>query len=394
MEISARHVLLIEDSEPMADLVKASLTSAHGSFDLEWCRDLTSGLKKLRGFPFDIVVLELSLSDSSGIDTLLRVRHERPETPIVVLTRDEDQAKAMRGISEGAQDWVTKATLNPASLPRILHFAIERHNSSHPLPASRQGKILTFIGSKGGVGTTTVALNVAAALASSEYQTVATEWCWPRGHFSLYLAQKPAKDLSAIGTLAPRLITGSRLKRLAVAAYRNLTLLHGPQSAAEFHYLNPAQAEAFVKSLCEISDFTVIDLPNYPSAVSRAAVRHSAVTVVVLERSAESLVLANETLSMVQSWAGPDTLTTAVIVNKGGPVPSIAIEALYSQLHCNAAGMVSPSDELVPGFFGQVPITLSRPHTLAAESLVDIATRLASGHLHPETASKEVFVAK
>lgn len=383
MQNNLTRVLLIEGSGSIADSIRATL-STEGSFELEWCVDLTTGLKKLRGSPFDIVLLELSLADSAGIDTLVRVRNECLGTPIVVLTGDEDQTKALRAISEGAQDWVSKTAWNPASLPRILRFAMERHNnSSHPSSASRHGKILTFIGAKGGVGTTTVALNVASALASSEHQTIATEWCWPRGNFSLYLASRPATNLSAIGTLTPRSITGSLLKKLAVTSSRNLLLLHGPQSAAEFHYLNPAQAEGFVNGLCQIADFAVIDLDPHPNAVSRAAVRNSAVVVVVLERSAESLALANETLSMVRSWAGPDTSTTAVLVNKGGPAPSVGLDELRSQLQCSVVGIVSPSAEPVPGFCRQVPITASRPKTLAAESLIDIATQLVSQQLQP-----------
>ena len=51
-----------------------------------------------------------------------------------------------------------KAACNPASLPRILRFAIERHNSGRPAVTAKEGKLLTFIGARGGAGTTTVAL--------------------------------------------------------------------------------------------------------------------------------------------------------------------------------------------------------------------------------------------
>ena len=295
------NVLLIEDSNSVAASVIASLATAE-SFDVEWCTDLTSSLKKLRTATFDIVLLELCLADSAGIDTLVRVRNECPDVPVVVLTAD-DQVGAMHAISEGAQDWITKDTWNPGSLPRILRFAIARHKNSHPPVLGKKGNIFTFIGAKGGVGTTTVALNVAAALAASQRLTVATEWCWPRGNFSLYLSERQARNYGIIGGLRPRSITGSRLKKLAVTPYHNLMLLHGPQTADDFAYLNPAQANAFVNGLREIADYVVFDLPPHPSAVSRAAVQNSSVVVIVLERNRDSLLLANEGLSMVRSWA-------------------------------------------------------------------------------------------
>jgi len=380
MDDCPRQVLLIENSESVAGQVQNSLAKA-GSFDLQRSENLTTGLNRLRTSSFDVVVLDLSLPESKGIDTLVAVRNECPDTPIVVLGDDEDPSIGMRVLSEGAQDYITKATWNPASLPRILRFGIERHNTGRPSVTAKDGKLLTFIGAKGGAGTTTVCLNVAAALASPDHTTIATEWCWPRGNFSLYLGEQPARSLSAIGTLPPRAITKSVLKSLLVTTSNNLMLLHGPQTAAEFQYWNPAQAEAFVASLLQIADFAVMDLPPHPSAVSRVAVHNSSTVVVVLERNPESVVLANETLSMVRSWAAGGAAITAVVVSKGGSATAMALDDIRSQLRCGIVGVVPPSTEPVPGFSRQLPITISRRGTLPADTLTDIAKRLASKQL-------------
>jgi len=349
-------------------------------FAVEWTESLTSGLNQLRSSSYDAVLLDLSLPDGSGIDSLIAVRNQCPDTPIVVLAADEDQGMAMRAVSEGAQDCVAKTTWNPSSLPRILRFAIERHKTGRPSIAAKTGKILTFIGAKGGAGTTTVALNVAAALVSPDHITIATEWCWPRGNFSLYLSEQPARNLGAIGTLPPRAITASVLKSL-ITTSNNLKVLHGPQTAAEFHYLSPGQAEALVAGLSQISDFAVIDLPPHPSAVSRVAVRSSSRVVVVLERNADSVLLANETLAMVRSWAGLETTIAAAVVSKGESTIAMAVDDIRSQLRCGIIGVVPPCVEPVPGFLKQVPITISRQDTLAADILADIARRLASEQL-------------
>ena len=380
MDDFAKHVLLIENSGSVAHQVQSSLSNA-GSFDLQCSETLTSALNRLRNSSFDVVVLDLSLPDSKGIDTLVAVRNECPDTPIVVLGDDEDPDIGMQVVSEGAQDYVTKATWNPASLPRILRFGIERHNRGRPSVTAKDGRLLTFIGAKGGAGTTTVALNVAAALASPKRTTLATEWCWPRGNFSLYLCEPPATNLSAIGTLRPRAITHSVLKSLLVTAPNNLMLLHGPQTAAEFRYLTPAQAEAFVCSLLQTADVTVMDLPPHPSAVSRVAIHHSSTVIVVLERNPESVVLANETLAMVRSWALGGTAIAAIVVSKGGSPTAMALEDIRSQLRCGIVGVVPPSTEPVPGFSRQLPITISRQGTLPADTLTDIAKRLASPQL-------------
>ena len=349
MDDSAKQVLLIENSEAVANQVESSVSKG-GAFELQLCRDLTSALNRLRISSFDVVVLDLSLPDSTGIASLIAVRNVCTDTPIVVLGEDQDPSVGLLVLSEGAQDYLSKATWNPASLPRILRYAIERHNTGRNLVTAHKGKLLTFIGAKGGAGTTTVALNIAAAIASPDHATVATEWCWPRGNFSLYLAQQPTSNLSAIGTLRPRAITKTILKHLLVTTSNNLMLLHGPQSAAEFQYWNPAQAEAFIACLLQLADFAIMDLPPHPSTVSRAAVQNSSTVVVVLERTPASIVLANEMFSMVRSWADGSTAVTAVLVSKGESAGVMTIDAIRSQLRCGIVGVVPPCTDPVPGF--------------------------------------------
>jgi Flp pilus assembly CpaE family ATPase len=380
MNECVRRILLIENSATVATQIETSLSSPE-SFDLQRSEDLTSGLNRLRSSSFDAVVLDLSLPDSQGFATLVAVRNECPETPIVVLGDDETPSTGVQVLSEGAQDYVTKAAWKPSSLPRILRFAIERHNTGRPAVTAKHGRLLTFMGARGGTGTTTVALNVAAALALLDHTTIAAEWCWPRGNFSLYLSEPPATNLGAIGTLPPRAITKSALKKLLVTVSNNLMLLHGPQAAAEFQYWNPAQAEAFVAGLLQIADFAVMDLPPHPSAISRVAVHHASTVVVVLERNAESVILANETLTMIRSWATGDTAITAVVVSKGGSATPMALDDIRSRLSCGIVGVVPPSTEPMPGFAKRLPITLSRQGTLPADALTDIAKRLASKQL-------------
>ncbi len=75
MDDFPRQVLLIENSEPVAGQIQSSLSKA-GSFDVQRSEDLTSGLNRLRISSFDVVVLDLSLPDSTGIATLIAVRNE------------------------------------------------------------------------------------------------------------------------------------------------------------------------------------------------------------------------------------------------------------------------------------------------------------------------------
>ena len=80
-------VLLIEDNPADVGLIREMLAEARDSaFELEHAERLAAGLKRLACGQIDVVLLDLSLPDSEGSETLSRVRDEAPKVPIVILT--------------------------------------------------------------------------------------------------------------------------------------------------------------------------------------------------------------------------------------------------------------------------------------------------------------------
>lgn len=84
------------------------------------------------------VLLDLSLPDSEGLDTLRAVRAVAPAVPIVVLTATDDEALALTAVREGAQDWVVKGSADPALIPRVVRHAIERRRAEQQLAESME----------------------------------------------------------------------------------------------------------------------------------------------------------------------------------------------------------------------------------------------------------------
>lgn len=121
------HVLLIEDNEDHADLVRLALDDTGQPPDLTWASSLPSGIQHLEGLGFDVVLLDLGLPGSTGIETLHRVREASPDTPIVVLTGIDDDVVGELAVQEGAQDFLTKSALSSTNLVRSIRYAIDRH---------------------------------------------------------------------------------------------------------------------------------------------------------------------------------------------------------------------------------------------------------------------------
>ena len=95
--------------------------------DLWWAERLSTGLKQLAEAEVDVVLLDLSLPDSQGLDTFLKLRAQAPEIPVIVVTGLDDEGLALKAAREGAQDYVLKSSASLQSLARLIRFTIERH---------------------------------------------------------------------------------------------------------------------------------------------------------------------------------------------------------------------------------------------------------------------------
>ncbi len=121
-------VLLVEDDLADARMAKHALTSI-GDFrcQVEHVTQLSTALERLKRGNMDLALVDLSLPDSTGINTFHSLMAEAPSVPLVVLTDVDDDEFALELVKRGAQDYLTKSALEPKVLGRSVRYAIERH---------------------------------------------------------------------------------------------------------------------------------------------------------------------------------------------------------------------------------------------------------------------------
>lgn len=105
------------------------LESRDRGFDVTVAATLEAGLRVLAAASFDVVLLDLTLPDSQGLDTCRRVVERAPRAPIVVLSGLQDYELAVQAVREGAQDYLPKGQISPDALTRSLAYAIERKHA-------------------------------------------------------------------------------------------------------------------------------------------------------------------------------------------------------------------------------------------------------------------------
>jgi diguanylate cyclase (GGDEF)-like protein/PAS domain S-box-containing protein len=121
-------VLLVEDNPGDAELIDGLLPKEGDTgFTVHCVNKLAEALKQVKTDCFDVILLDLGLPDSVGLDTLLAMRKKADGLPIVVLTGINDDRTGLAAIQQGAQDYLVKGHAYAVLLPRILLFAVERH---------------------------------------------------------------------------------------------------------------------------------------------------------------------------------------------------------------------------------------------------------------------------
>src|SRR6266545_861005 len=135
-------ILLVEDSRSDARLLEATLQDAGvHRFRLTHVERLDEALAALGDGSVDVVLLDLHLPDSQGLDTLAELEREQPGVPVVVLTGLDDEELAVRAVQAGAQDYLPKGVVDGALLARLIRHAVERHQIGVELERARAEQI-------------------------------------------------------------------------------------------------------------------------------------------------------------------------------------------------------------------------------------------------------------
>jgi len=130
-QVKARplRLLIIEDDPDDFYLVNLMLQSdQRKSYEITHRNDLDSGLHAVQHESYDVVLLDLGLGETQGLDTLASVLNFANSIPTIVLTGSNDAELGEQAIKQGAEDYIPKGEASTSLLSRSISYAIERHN--------------------------------------------------------------------------------------------------------------------------------------------------------------------------------------------------------------------------------------------------------------------------
>jgi MinD-like ATPase involved in chromosome partitioning or flagellar assembly/CheY-like chemotaxis protein len=372
--LPACSVLLIEDSPDSALLVKHFLgASKIAQFRVATAASLHAAREALAVEQFDAILLDLNLPDSRGVETFARIREVARGAAIVILTAVEDEAVATNAIGQGVADYLIKGELGGEGLARRIRFAIERSRATVAEPA-RAGRITVFLGAKGGAGVSTMAINVAAALARRERNVLLLELRPGAGSLATMLNVASPMTIDMLSEFGGTRALESNSGKLPFGP----RLLAAPAGVDSQGSWDASAVAALLDKVVASADHVLIDTTIALPDLVRTAAARAAFTVLVVEREPVSAQVAARVGPALAAWANRPNAVGAALVNHMPFVDSSPLPAVKAELGCGIVGVVPPAREMLHSYRRQGPIVLAQPQAPVSVAYDELAGRLDS----------------
>lgn len=375
-------VLLLQEPGSNAEPIRQALGE---SARVQPVTRLSSAVARIAGGGVDGVVLDLSCSgrgEDEKLADFLKLKSEAPGLPLVVVCNSEEHALMRLAAHLGASACLTTeqcrgglgAVLRP--LPETRSLEASRRA---PGERRRRAAVIGVLGSKGGTGVTTIALNVACALAEDR-QVILTELHAAPGtvaeHFKL---RERVRDL--ISSIQPG-SSGPWEAQAEACLWRyqripGLRVLFGPQTPYPEHPFDVDHATAILRTLEPMAEFVIADLGHTLTEANRGFIEACACLAIVIERDLVSLEAARKMLRAISAWEAAPQSIGAVVVSRTAVATPVPIDEFESRLEIPIYSVVPPAgDDCLAAQRAGKPLVVFDNETLAAQSLMALSELL------------------
>ncbi len=382
-------ILIIDDDINLLRLMDHVLVRA--GFRVDKADTGPMGIQLAQQISPDLIVLDMMMPRMNGLEVCrqLRAQAATRQTPIIFLSALGDVKDKVRGFTVGADDYIPKP-VDPEELVMRVFALLNRARMAHASVAHT----ISFVGAKGGVGNTTVAINVAARLAHQKFRVTLVE-LRPSNGVIRYLLRFKTKgiDITPLLELNPEQIKRPEVEHCLMPHSSGMNLLVAP-----VEFTNPLTAqhiEAIYDVLSVNTDYIIFDIPAQFDTQYRRALELSDQVLLVTEPDTMSVQCARNHIKSFRRWGVYRRLN--LVVNERMPLPtglnSVEIENRigmsktdpdeerwnqnpHEQQEKNKQGVIchipSAPDLFHETTYERVPLMLVDPNSKPAHAILDM----------------------
>ncbi len=256
----AGKVLVVDDDASVQRLLQFTLEQE--GYEVVVASDGADGLRRWQQESPSLVLLDVTVRQLDGYEVATRIRAEESgsrHTPIIMLTTDKDVQGKVRALRAGADDYLIKP-FHPAELMARMKSLIARFQPSESLVGRPpMGRIHAYYGAKGGVGTTTIAINAAIALHDLGRSVCLVDGNLQFGDHRVFLDlgldRKSIVDLVSTPTMDADLV-----KSIVIKHDSGVDLLLAPPSPEAADLVTAAHLHQVLELLAGLYDYVIVDI--------------------------------------------------------------------------------------------------------------------------------------
>jgi len=375
-------ILLVEDDEDDYTLTRELLAEVEDEqFDLVWAPTYEDAILEIRRGGYDVFLVDYRLGRRSGLDLLCGELQEGRLGPVIILTGQDAREVDVEAMKHGAAGYLVKSELRSRHLARTLRYAIEGYAAKvseqavgAPTAAqSKRGRTVALIGSKGGVGTTTIVANVASALCSRGLAVTAIEMRGDAGNLTRLVNIAPMDDISVLLALDAGQIGPEKFEACLSRHLNGLRVLASPQQAENFRDIRADQARAILDAGIRTSDLVIVDLPAAATAANREILRQADLVAMVIEREPSSIAAARMMMSLLHNWEVRVPIGSVIVSRVNVPEATSAAD-INTQLGLKKYGIIPAAPDLFHKCATTLqPVILAHPAHPVGRALDELA---------------------
>ena len=374
----AEKILIIDDDIDTLKLV--GLMLERQGYSIAVASNGTLGLTKARSEQPDLILLDVMMPDMDGYEVTRRVRsdHSLAHIPIIMFTAKTMVDDKVMGFEAGVDDYLTKPT-HPAELTAHVKAVLARTAQARTEP-SEKARSIAFLGARGGLGTTTLALNVSIALQHRGHDVIMAELTPGQGTLGLDLDIRQSIGLM---NLLTRSLKDIHLRSVDSEIFNHKTGLRLLLSSyrprdTELEQAIP-QMEAVVNNLAAMCTTVVLDLGSGLRPHPHPLLINCDSIILVVEPIHPTNLIAQALLEELETRGISRHKISLALITRERTSLQIPWQQVSNDLGCELAGIISPAPEQAhQASQTGTPLIVLHPAGLVSDQIHKMADHIAS----------------
>ncbi|MBU0492176.1 MAG: response regulator [Chloroflexi bacterium] len=372
------HVFIVDDSKLITQMVEDHLKQA--GYQVETAMSGQEAWAKLHAFHPDLVITDIAMPGLDGIELARRIRQdsELGHIPIMMLTSKSQIDEKVAAFEAGADDYLTKP-FDPVELEmRVRALLARARPAKQTAEKEPPGQVVTVFSLRGGVGTSTLAVNLAAALGLLwRIETTIVDTDLVAGAVALMTDVKPQLTLADLHQEDAAVMDLDVLTPyLLPMAHGSLRVLAAPLAPEMTELVSIPATVAAVQVLRQSFPYTVIDTGSNFSELTLAMLDAADLILLVLAPEIASLRSTLAILDVFRNLGYPPERHALVLNVNTAARRMLSRKDIESALPIPLAGILPyDADRAVEAINKGQPLMLTAPDSLIAQGIADLAFR-------------------